>query len=119
MRVLLVCCKKEPRIVNVPHELAELQRLVGGMIEVVEPFNDDIALVCNENGRSDGKPVNRIINDQMDICGDFFLCRYGETGLEEIPEEKVFKYASMFSLSNNDNHPQRLTNSKPWYEILH
>ena len=38
----LVCSEKEPRIVNVPHELPELQRLVGGMIEVVEPFDDDI-----------------------------------------------------------------------------
>ena len=61
MRVLLVCCEKEPRIVNVPHELTELQRLVGGMIEVVEPFDDGVALVCDENGRSDGKPVNRKI----------------------------------------------------------
>lgn len=49
MRVLLVRSEKEPRIVNVPHELSELQRLVGGMIEVVEPFDDDIALVCDEN----------------------------------------------------------------------
>lgn len=38
----LVCSEKEPRIVNVPHELPELQRLVGGMIEVIEPFDDDI-----------------------------------------------------------------------------
>ena len=38
----LVCSEKEPRIMNVPHELPELQRLVGGMIEVAEPFDDDI-----------------------------------------------------------------------------
>ena len=49
MSVLLVRSEKEPRIVNVPHELPELQRLVGGMIEVVEPFDDDIAFVCDEN----------------------------------------------------------------------
>lgn len=54
MRVLLVCYEKEPKVVYIPHELSELQRLVGGMIEVVEPFDDDIALVCDENGRSNG-----------------------------------------------------------------
>ena len=91
MRVLLVCSEKEPRIVNVPHELPELQRLIGSMIEVVEPFDDDIALVCDEKGRSNGKPVNRVINDHMNICGDFFLCGYGETSLEDISEDKVFK----------------------------
>ncbi len=116
MRVLLVCCEKEPRIVNILHELSELQRLVGGMIEVVEPFDDDIALVCDENSRSGEKPVNRVINDHMEICGDFFLCGYGETGLEDMPEAKIFKYASMFSLSN---HPQEPTTVKPWYQIFH
>lgn len=119
MRVLLVCCEKEPRIVNVPHELSELQKLVGGMIEVVEPFDDDIALVCDENGRSDGKPVNRIINDHMDICGDFFLCRYGETGLEDMPEAKIFKYVSMLRLSDSDSDPHGPKTTKPWYQILH
>ena len=99
MRILLVRCKQEPRVISIPHELSQLQRLVGGMIEIVEPFDDDIALVCDENGRSDGKPVNRIINDHMDICGDFFLCRYGDTGLEDMPEEKIFKYASLFRLA--------------------
>ncbi len=113
MRVLLVCCEKEPRILYVPHELSELQRLVGGMIEVVEPFDDDIALVCDENGRSNGKPVNRIISDHMDVCGDFFLCGYGETGLEDMPEAKAFKYAAMFSISYPENHPQKPTAVKP------
>ena len=119
MRVLLVCCEKEPRIVNVPHELTELQRLVGGMIEVVEPFDDGVALVWDENGRSDGKPVNRIINDEMDICGDFFICGYGETGLEDMPEAKVFKYASMFRLSDPDKDPHDSKITKLWYQILH
>lgn len=103
MRVLLVCCEKEPRLMNVPHELAELQKLVGGMIEVVEPFDDGIALVCDENSRSDGKPVNCIIDDHMDICGDFFLCGYGDSGLEDMPEEKIFKYSSMLQLSRRTN----------------
>ena len=98
MSVLLVRSEKEPRIVNVPHELPELQRLVGGMIEVVEPFDDDIALVCDENSQSNGKPVNRVINDHMNICGDFFLCGYRETGLENIQEDKVFKHTSMFRI---------------------
>lgn len=108
MRVLLVCYEKEPKVVYIPYELSELQRLVGGMIEIVEPFHDGIAFVCDENGRSNGKSVNRIINDHMDICGDFLLCKYGDTDLEDIPEEKVFKYASLFRISAtniNGNNP--------------
>ena len=119
MRVLLVCYEKEPKVVSIPHELSELQKLVGGMIEVVEPSDDSIALVCDENARCSGKPINRVINDRVDICGDFFLCGYGETGLEDMPEEKIFKYASLLHLSNNDNDPHEPKVTKSWHQISH
>ena len=51
MRVLLVRHDEEPKVVNIPHTLSEMQQLVGGNIEIVEPFDDGIALVCNESGR--------------------------------------------------------------------
>ena len=35
-----------------PHELAEWHRLVGEMTEVVEPFDDGIALIFDQNARS-------------------------------------------------------------------
>lgn len=40
LNVLLVEPKKRPRIVTIPHELSEMQNLVGGYIEAVYPFND-------------------------------------------------------------------------------
>ncbi len=48
----------ELRIVNIPHTLSDMQALVGGMIEIVEPSDaPDVVLVCDECGRNDGKPV--------------------------------------------------------------
>ncbi len=58
----------ELRSVNIPHTLSDMQALVGGMIEIVEPFDDpDVVLVCDECGRNDGKPVNRVINEKIDM----------------------------------------------------
>lgn len=50
LKVLLVEPKKTPRMVTIPHELEAMQRLVGGYIETVYPFNDPVVLVCNEEG---------------------------------------------------------------------
>ena len=99
MRGIYVEPDAEPRIINIPHTLSEMQALVGGMIEIVEPFDDsDVVLVCDECGRNDGKPVNRVINEKIDICGSFFICGHNGEELCSIPEAKIFKYASMFRI---------------------
>ena len=87
---------------DIPHTLSEMQTLVGRRIEVVEPFSDNIVLVCDENGRNAGKPVCRVINDAMDICGSFFLCGENNGDLCSIPEPLIFKYASQFRLNRTE-----------------
>ena len=65
MRVIYVEPNMDPRIINIPHTLSEMQALVGGMIEIVEPFDDpSVVLVCDECGRNEGKPIYRIINEK-------------------------------------------------------
>ncbi len=68
MRVIYVEPGLEARIVNIPHTLSDVQALVGGMIEIVEPFDDpDAVLVSDKCGRNDGKPINRVINEKIDM----------------------------------------------------
>ena len=68
MRVLMIRSQSNPEIIDVNHDLLAFQHLVGGMIEVVEPFqDDDVVLVCNETGRCIGRPVNRVVNNNIDI----------------------------------------------------
>lgn len=118
MRVLLVRHNEAPKIVNIPHTLSEMQRLVGGDIEIAEPFDDDVVLVCGENGRNDGMPLNCIINSNLDIFGNFFLCECRETELEDLPEEKIFRYASMFRLPRNRNISAAEEAKRPLHQIL-
>ena len=119
MRVLLVRCDEEPRVINIPHTLSKMQQLVGGDIEIVEPFEDNVALVCSETGRNDGKQLNCVINSSLYIFGDFFLCKYGETELEDLPEEKAFKYASMFRHPRNRDTSAIEKRSRPLFELLY
>ena len=99
MRVLMIRSQSNPEIIDVNHDLLAFQHLVGGMIEVVEPFqDDDVVLVCNETGRCIGRPVNRVVNNNIDICGDFFLCGQKDDQLCDFPMEKVFYYNALFRL---------------------
>lgn len=104
MRVIYVEPDLDPRIINISHTLSDMQALVGGMIEIVEPFDDpDVVLVCDEYGRNDGKPINRVINEKIDVCGSFFICGHNGEELCSIPESMIFKYASMFR--HNEKRP--------------
>lgn len=51
MEVLLVEPGKEARMTEVGNDLRSLQSLVGGYIEATYPFDDPVALVCNDEGK--------------------------------------------------------------------
>lgn len=100
MRVMMIRTESNPVMMEVHHDLLSFQHLVGGMIEVVEPFQDDsVVLICDENGRDKGKVVNRIINDKVNICGDFFLCGQKDDQLCDFPADKEYYYSAMFRWS--------------------
>ena len=98
MRIIVVRHNVNPVLRNIPHSLAIFQQIVGGKTEVVEPFPDNVVLVCDESGRNNGKPINRVIDDSMDICGDFFLCGHDGEGLTDFPEDLVEWYMARFKL---------------------
>ena len=60
--------------------LASMQHAVGGLIQVVyEPGGRDAALICNDEGKLLGLPLNRALRDENGeiydaIAGTFFIC---------------------------------------------
>ena len=84
MKILLIRAKENPVLRDIPHQLSI--------------FQQPVVLVCDESGRNDGKAVNRIINDHIDVCGDFFLCGHDGKSLSDFPLILLDKYISLFSL---------------------
>ena len=79
MNILLIEPGKPPRPTEIPQTLSAMQHLVGGYIQVLSPFDDPVALVCNEEGKLKGLPLNRALRDEAGtiydiISGPFFLC---------------------------------------------
>ena len=58
--VLIVEPGKEPYVKEIDSGLESLQHEVGGYIEAVYPYEDPVALVCNEEGKLEGLPLNQI-----------------------------------------------------------
>ena len=61
IEVLLIEPEKYPRVVQIENILDGLQAAVGGDIEEYMPFDDDAAIICNEDGKNMGLPLNRAI----------------------------------------------------------
>lgn len=80
MRILEVAPLKKPLPREIDGSLASMQRLVGGTIQAVYPFEEPVALICHDEGKLLGLPLNRALYDPETgelydvIAGTFFLC---------------------------------------------
>lgn len=48
---------------SITGDLNSLQQVVGGYIEAVYPYDDPVAIVCHEEGKLIGLPLNRKLED--------------------------------------------------------
>ena len=69
---------------------------MGGHIQAVYPWKDLVALVCDEEGLINGKPLNRYIMPGMIIAGTFFICGLGEEDFTDLPDDLAEKYEKLF-----------------------
>ena len=79
MLVLMIEPGEAPRRLELNHSLEEMQKAVGGSVQILYPFGEPVALVCNEEGKLLGLPLNRALRDADGkiydiVCGAFFLC---------------------------------------------
>lgn len=102
--VLLVQPDKQPKLIEIDTTLESMQNVVGGDIEEYMPFDDDAAIICNEEGKVNGMPLNRAVYDSKThemidiIAGDFFIA-YAPIESEKflsLPKEMADKYAKLF-----------------------
>lgn len=99
--VLLVEPGQYPRMTSIGSDLHSLQKAVGGDIEAIYPYDDPVAIVCAEEGKINGEPLNRAIRDEDNdivdiIAGTFFVCGLGEEDFASLPKELQEKYEDKF-----------------------
>ena len=102
--VLLVEPNKYPKMIEIDDALEAMQAVVGGDIEEYMPFEDEVAIICNEEGKVTGLPPNRAVYDEASremidiICGKFFIVHapFDAERFQSLPPDLAEKYREKF-----------------------
>ena len=85
------------RVAEIEPTLTAEQQVVGGLIDCVYPWpNDMAALVCNDEGKLNGLPLNRALEDYDVIAGTFFICGISGENFCSLTEEQTARYLQKF-----------------------
>lgn len=102
MKVLLVEPYKYPVVTDIDNSLSAEQEAVGGYIEAIY-LDNEIVLICNEEGKVNALPLNRAVyNDKGEIvditAGTFFICaaRPDDDNFSSLTEKEIKKYSEIF-----------------------
>jgi len=81
-----------PYVTEIENELKPMNDIVGGYIEAVY-LSSTAVLICNEEGKLNGLPMNRIVRGGM-IVGTFFIAGYvdDEGEFTSISDADIEKY---------------------------
>ena len=101
MKVLVVEPEKEPYVKEISSGLSSLQKEVGGFIEAVYPFEDPVAIICNEEGKLEGLPLNRALRDEDGhvydiIAGTFLIAALSEDNFCSLDDAQLEKFSAMY-----------------------
>ena len=122
--VVLVEPGKYPRLVEIEDSLEAMQSLVEGNIEEYMPYEDEVAIICNEEGKMNGMTLNRAIysddKEMLDIiAGKFFIC-YAPFESEKflsMPKELARKYEEKFKYPERFYKTANGIEAKPYKPI--
>ena len=100
--VLVVEPGEVPYVKEIDSGLESLQSEVGGWIEAIYPFEEPVAVICNEEGKLNGLPLNRIIiseetGNALDIiAGKFLIAGLTDDNFGSLTDEQIKMFYQKF-----------------------
>lgn len=77
--------------------LKEMQELVGGLIQPIYPYEDRVAVVCDEEGLFHNAAFNRSMEGGYGgVFGTFFVCGLGDEDFISLTPEQMKTYKQKF-----------------------
>ena len=87
----------EKEIQDGTDHLEQMQAIVGGLIEPIYPYHEEVAIVCNEEGLINGLPFNRSVpGGYGGVFGTFFICGLGEEDFCSLPPDLMERFKKEF-----------------------
>ena len=102
-KVLIVEPNKKAKVTEIDNSLETLQSIVGGYIECIYPFEDNVGIIANEEGKLIGLEPNRALKDDEGniydiIFGTFIVAGLTEDDFGSLTDEQAEKYSAEFFL---------------------
>lgn len=99
--VLVVPPGDYPYVKEIDPGLKSLQSEVDGWIEAVYPFEDQVAIICNEEGKLNCMTPNRALYDEDGrlydvVAGQFLVVGLTEDNFGSLTDEQIKKYSDRF-----------------------
>ena len=99
--VLVVEPLKKPYVAEIERGLRPLQEAVGGYIQAIYPFEEPVAIVCDEEAKLIGKPLNRALRDEDGhiydiVAGTFLLVGIADDDFDSLPDEYLARFSQRF-----------------------
>lgn len=99
--VLVVEPGKRPYEKEIDSGLKSLQREVGGDIQAVYPFEEPVALLCNDDAKLLGMPLNRALRDEDGdiydiVAGTFLIAGLGKENFGSLEAEHMQHFKEHF-----------------------
>ncbi len=116
--IKVVFCEpgKKARITTISNDLKTLQHMVGdSLIECVYPFEDPVAIICDEEGKLRNAELNRSLKDEHGriydiLAGPFLVVGLSDEDFASLSKQhqekycKLFEYPEMFFQVGNEIH---------------
>ena len=95
IKVVMVEPHKNHTITTIKTKLENLQEAVGWLIELID-IEDNVSILCNEEGKLIGLEGNRKLGDDI-LVGTFFVCGSNNEGeLTSLTDSQIEKYIQFF-----------------------
>ena len=101
MTVLVVEPLKEPYVKQIEPGYKSIQAEVDGTFQAIYPYDDPVALVCNDEGKLLSMELNRGLRDDTGslydiVAGTFLVVGLGEEDFTSLSPELIQKYTEQF-----------------------
>ena len=99
--VLVVEPEKKPYAKEISSGLSSLQHEVGGYIQAVYPYEEPVAIICDEEAKLKGSELNRVLRDEDGqiydvVAGTFLIVGLGEDDFTSLTPEHMKQFKEKF-----------------------